>query len=84
MIGSQDCSFSVMDARIKTFGLRVRYFRKRLGLSQNDLADKAELHRTYIGAVERGERNISLLNIIRLADALEITVQELFDEGIKS
>lgn len=69
-----------MDARIKAFGLRIRYFRKRLGLSQDDLAEKAELHRTYVGAVERGERNISLLNILRLADALHVTTRELFDE----
>lgn len=73
-----------MDARIKSFGLRVRYFRKRLEFSQEDLADKAELHRTYIGAVERGERNISLLNILRLADALHITVKELFEENIET
>jgi transcriptional regulator with XRE-family HTH domain len=73
-----------MDVRIKAFGLRVRYFRKRLGLSQDDLADKAELHRTYVGAVERGERNISLLNILRLADALHVTAKELFDEDVES
>lgn len=70
-----------MDARVKAFGLRVRYFRKRLGLSQDDLADKAGLHRTYVGAVERGERNITLLNILHLADALHVTVKELFDEN---
>lgn len=73
-----------MDARIKAFGLRVRYFRKRLGLSQDDLADIAELHRTYVGAVERGERNISLLNILRLADALDIPTKELFNEDVES
>ncbi|MDY7013375.1 MAG: helix-turn-helix transcriptional regulator [Cyanobacteriota bacterium] len=71
-----------MDARVKAFGLRVRYFRKRLGLSQDDLADKAGFHRTYVGAVERGERNISLLNILHLADALHVTVKELFDESL--
>lgn len=71
-----------MDARVKTFGLRVRYFRKRLGLSQDDLADKAGLHRTYVGAVERGERNIGLLNILHLADALQVPVKELFDENL--
>ncbi len=71
-----------MDARVKAFGLRVRYFRQRLGISQYDLAYKANMHRTYIGAIERGERNVSLINIFRLADALEITVKELFDEYI--
>jgi transcriptional regulator with XRE-family HTH domain len=73
-----------MDARVKAFGLRVRYFRKRLGLSQEDLADKANLHRTYVGAIERGERNISLINILRLADALHVAAKELFDEDINS
>lgn len=71
-----------MNARIKAFGLRVRYFRKHLGLSQDDLADKAGLHRTYVGAVERGERNISLINILRLADALNVTAQELFEDNL--
>lgn len=71
-----------MDARVKAFGLRVRYFRKRLGLSQDDLAEKADLHRTYVGAIERGERNISLLNILRLADALQVAAKKLFDEDI--
>lgn len=69
---------------MKAFGLRVRYFRKRLKLSQEELANKAELHRTYVGAVERGERNISLLNILRLADTLQVTVKDLFDEQIES
>ena len=68
-----------MDARVKTFGQKIRYFRNRLGISQDDLADKANLHRTYVGGVERGERNISLLNILRLADALEVTVKDLFN-----
>lgn len=72
-----------MDARVKDFGLRVRYFRKRLGISQDDLAVRANLHRTYVGAVERGERNISLLNILRLADALNITTKDLFNENVE-
>ena len=72
-----------MDTRVKAFGQRVRYFRKCLGISQDDLADKANLHRTYVGAVERGERNISLLNILRLADALDINVKDLFYENYK-
>ncbi|MBE9010690.1 helix-turn-helix transcriptional regulator [Pseudanabaenaceae cyanobacterium LEGE 13415] len=72
-----------MDARLKAFGLRVRYFRKRLGLSQDDLAARSDLHRTYIGGVERGERNISLLNILRLADALHVTAKQLFEEDIQ-
>lgn len=66
------------------FGLRVRYFRKRLKLSQDELAEKSDLHRTYIGAVERGERNISLMNIFRLADALQVTAKDLFDNSIEN
>ncbi|MCX5981986.1 MAG: helix-turn-helix transcriptional regulator [Nostocales cyanobacterium LacPavin_0920_SED1_MAG_38_18] len=73
-----------MDARMDAFGIRVRYFRKRLKLSQDELAEKSELHRTYIGAVERGERNISLMNIFRLADALQVTAKDLFDNQIEN
>jgi transcriptional regulator with XRE-family HTH domain len=59
------------------FGARVRHFRKALELSQEELASKCRLDRTYIGGVERGERNISLLNIHRLAIALRIPAAEL-------
>jgi transcriptional regulator with XRE-family HTH domain len=48
-----------------------------MGISQEDLADKAGLHRTYIGSVERGERNVSIDNIERLASAVGSTIQEL-------
>lgn len=54
------------------FGARVRQGRTGLGLSQEALADRCELHWTYIGQVERGQRNISLHNIIRIAEALEV------------
>lgn len=53
-----------------TFGLRVRHFRKVKGFSQEELADLCDLHRTYIGSVERGERNITLKNAERIAQAL--------------
>jgi transcriptional regulator with XRE-family HTH domain len=52
------------------FGERVRKLRQRLGLSQEALADLCGLHRTYVGGVERGERNVGLLNLLRLARAL--------------
>ncbi|HAP77291.1 MAG TPA: XRE family transcriptional regulator [Acidimicrobiaceae bacterium] len=52
------------------FGSRLRELRSRQGLSQELLAERAGLHRTYVGSVERGERNVALLNILRLADAL--------------
>lgn len=59
------------------FGENLRRHRKAMGISQEDLADKAGLHRTYIGSVERGERNVSIDNIERLASAVGSTIQEL-------
>ncbi len=59
------------DSKVQ-FGERVRYLRKKRGWSQEELADACGLHRTYIGAVERGERNISLLNIVVFAHALGV------------
>lgn len=59
------------------FGLKVRELRLLKGLSQEDLADLAGLHRTYIGGIERGERNVAFLNIVRLAKALEIPLSDL-------
>ena len=61
------------------FGQRVRYERLKQGLSQESLADKAGLHRTYIGMVERAEKNITLINIQKIAKALNIEISELFD-----
>ena len=61
------------------FGERVRTLRKESGMSQEELADKAGLHRTYVGAVERGERNVSLINIVRLAHALHVKPSELLE-----
>jgi transcriptional regulator with XRE-family HTH domain len=54
------------------FGKEVRLLRRRLGLSQEALAAECGLHRTYIGSVERGERNVSLQNIVRIARALGV------------
>jgi transcriptional regulator with XRE-family HTH domain len=60
------------------FGARVRQLRTGRGLSQEAFADLAKLHRTYIGAIERGEQNLSLANIERLAATLQISLAELF------
>lgn len=72
-----------MENRVEHFGLKVKFFRSRLKLSQDELAEKADLHRTYVGAVERGERNICLINIFKLADALEVEAKDLFDEDFE-
>ncbi|HNQ72339.1 MAG TPA: helix-turn-helix transcriptional regulator [Verrucomicrobiota bacterium] len=61
----------------RAFGLAVRRARERLDVSQDKLAELANLHRTYIGSVERGERNISLVNIAGLARALKTTPTKL-------
>jgi transcriptional regulator with XRE-family HTH domain len=61
----------------KAFGARVRSIRAQKGLSQEDLALACGLDRTYIGGVERGERNISLINIHRIAEALGVPAKEL-------
>ncbi|MGC6521424.1 MAG: helix-turn-helix domain-containing protein [Candidatus Micropelagos thuwalensis] len=62
----------------KIFGARVRALRTESGWSQEDFAFKCGLHRTYIGAVERGERNISLENIKKIASTFTIDIAELF------
>jgi len=59
------------------FGDRVRQLRKEKGLSQEELSFKADLHRTYIGMIERAEKNITLTNIEKIAKALEVSISEL-------
>jgi len=66
-----------MDLR-SDFGSAVRRHRERLKWSQEDLADKANLDRTYISSIERGRRNPSLLSIARLAEALGVSLDVLF------
>lgn len=61
------------------FGQRVRKIRKEKGLSQEELAHKADLHRTYIGMIERAEKNITLLNIEKIANALEVSIKTILE-----
>ena len=70
-----------MSEQLRRFGLNVRAAREAKGLSQEGLASLARLHRTYVGGVERGERNISLANIAKLARALEVEPSRLL-EGV--
>ncbi len=63
---------------LEIFGNTVRALRKEKGLSQEDLAHLCNLHRTYIGGIERGERNVGLMNILYLAKALDVLPSDLF------
>ena len=66
------------------FGLRLRKLRYEAGLTQESLALRAELERSYVGQCERGERNFSLLNVVRLARAIRVRPAELLaDIGLK-
>ena len=60
------------------FGFAVKTRREALGLTQEELAEKARIHRTYLSDVERGTRNLALVNIERLAAALAMSLAELF------
>jgi transcriptional regulator with XRE-family HTH domain len=61
------------------FGKRVRQIRKENNLSQEELSFRANLHRTYIGMIERAEKNITLVNIEKIAKALNVELKELFN-----
>ncbi len=61
------------------FGDAVRARREELGLTQEELAERAGIHRTYLSDVERGTRNVSLVNVERLAEALSLSLPELFE-----
>ena len=67
-----------MEDLIKLVGERIRFFRKERGLSQEELAYRAALHNTYIGQVERGEKNATIESLSKISTALGITVAELF------
>ncbi len=64
---------------LEKFGQKVRDERLKQSLSQEELAAKAGVHRTYIGMIERGEKNITLMNIERIAKALGLAISELTD-----
>lgn len=66
----------------KILGNRIRTLRKESGYSQEDLADLTDFHRTYIGMVERGERNPSLEYLVKFAKAFRISLSKLFDETL--
>ncbi|MCE1198336.1 MAG: helix-turn-helix domain-containing protein [Marinilabiliales bacterium] len=70
-----------MDIRMK-IGLRIKELRKAKGLSQEQLALKAEIDRTYMASVENGKRNVSIVNIEKILSALEISFAQFFNSSI--
>lgn len=62
----------------RQLGDRIRFLRKKLNLSQEELAFDAGLDRTYVGGIERGERNPSILNIEKIANILKVPIKDLF------
>lgn len=67
-----------MDVKIK-IGLRIKILRESAKMSQKDLAYAADLDRSYIASVENGQRNISIVNIEKIANALNVTLKEFFN-----
>jgi transcriptional regulator with XRE-family HTH domain len=66
-------------AFLREFGQRVRKLREAAKWSQEELAERCGLHRTYVGAIERGERNLALLNIRKIARAFSLTLSKLVE-----
>lgn len=66
---------------LNLFGENVRKYRRLLNISQEELAHRAELHRTYIGMIERAEKNITLVNIEKIANALEVKIEDLLKQS---
>jgi transcriptional regulator with XRE-family HTH domain len=78
IVAARNLSHVPRDADILVrFGERVRELRKRSGFSQEEFAERCGLDRTYVGGIERGERNLSLRNIAVIARALGVTLPEL-------
>ena len=69
--------YQMKGTALRKLGERIRELRKERRFSQEELADVAGLHRTYIGGVERGERNVGFLNLVRIASALGVSPSEL-------
>lgn len=68
--------------KLKSLGKRIKKMRSAMSLSQEKLADLAGVHRTYVGMIERGEKNVTVLSAFKIASALGVTVSDLF-EGYK-
>jgi len=64
---------------LDNFGQKVRLERNKLGISQEKLASLASVHRTYVGMIERGEKNLTITNIYKIAKALKVRARDLLD-----
>jgi transcriptional regulator with XRE-family HTH domain len=62
-------------------GQRIKYLREKSAMSQKDLAYAADLDRSYIASIENGQRNVSIVNIEKIADALSVTLKEFFNDN---
>lgn len=62
-------------------GLRIKELREKVNMTQKDLAYSADLDRSYIASIENGQRNVSVINIEKIAKALGVTVKEFFEDG---
>ena len=69
-----------MDVKLK-IGLRIKELREKAKMSQKDLAYTADLDRSYIASIENGQRNVSIVNIEKIATALNATLKEFFNDG---
>ncbi len=66
---------------LNIFGENVRKYRRLLDISQEELAYRADLHRTYIGMIERAEKNITLVNMEKIAKALKVQIEDLIKDS---
>lgn len=66
---------------LNIFGENVRKYRRLLDISQEELASRADLHRTYIGMIERAEKNITLVNMEKIAKALKVPIEDLIKDS---
>ncbi|MBI1782743.1 MAG: helix-turn-helix transcriptional regulator [Sphingobacteriales bacterium] len=69
-----------MDVKLK-IGQRIKELREQINMSQKDLAYAADLDRSYIASIENGQRNVSIINIEKIATALNVTLKEFFNNG---
>lgn len=77
-------SYEVIEAILLAFGRKIREERERMGYSQESFAFKSGFHRTYIGAVERGEQNFTIETLMKIASALEVDLCSLFTDACRT